>query len=109
MTRLRVLIYTHCLVASACVVFTFFALDGRLKKVWPFKVELRKVVHSPVGTCLGYLWGVSSLAFTACILARVSDRRKEKISELVRWGIVIAGVLLGTVQLGNLIMFVRFY
>jgi hypothetical protein len=101
-TRVRVILYTHCLVASGCIGLTVFALERRFVNDWRFDRQLELFLNNPAGTCFGWLCLLSSLLFPAL----VADQMAGRMSQWRRWVVLFEDICLGLVQLAALMVLI---
>ena len=94
MSRARTLLYTHCLVALACIGSAAFLLERSAEFGWRFDRRLEKIFADPVVSWACVALGLSSFAFPALVAYSTVGRMSAW-----RWcPIVAADFVLGVVQ-----------
>jgi hypothetical protein len=94
MVGARLIFYTHCLVAIACVALTIMVLDRMAHQDWAFRGQFERFFAHPV-TVAGYLLcAASCFVFPAALAWRVVLRTSAS-----RWvPLMAADIVLSLVQ-----------
>jgi hypothetical protein len=102
MTTIRILLYTHCLIESALVALTAFALDRRRANDWRFDRQLNLFLANPIGACL-VLALVTTWFYPPACLAVMS---RGRMSQWRRWVLVVEDTMLGLVQAAAILLLI---
>jgi hypothetical protein len=93
MKTARLLLYTHCLIAVACIGFTGYALERHGALDWLFDRRLEVILSNPLAAGVYWLCVLSSFAFPVGVAYQTIGRTS-------RWQrpVILADFVLGVMQ-----------